>query len=483
MRLLLLLAAIFIQTPLHAQEPNEEQFMVQVSRPEIWQYGSYIVTAKVRVRSKAGEYWQVYYRDREHFVQADSLVPALCRFHRTRFTKRPISHVKLPSGAYSDLTLDEVGVSPTQPGIIEIPSLSVKVVRFDAAHHPLDSVTLHSQPVSVTVKEIPLSLANAVYQQDAYCLVGPLRLNSSSSMALPPYAVGDTIRHAITLTGRGSGHAIEPVIRPSSLATVSYKKVFEDTAYNKSLRHHTTFDLEIIPHQPGTLRLEDLIQPWAYFSMNDERVKYLSLYDTFTVSGQAEEKPSAPTSPNPSLVIVLDVSRSMCIRDYERTRVSVGVDLANLLREQYGTVPVVVFAGNAEVVNTSAPLDTDIMQLAQMPGTAIGDALWQAKTILGKSLAPDKRIILIGDGDNTVGATTEALATHATRRHGINVHTVGLGYSGVVPFGWNSSGDTTYIENSYQDQSLKEIARLTGGKFTWISKDDDLAEIAKTILE
>lgn len=478
-----LLLIVMLQPSLHAQNLDKASFTLQVSKSEIWQYGSYVVTAKAKVRVKPGEYWQFYDRNGEALNLMDSLIPPRCRFHRNNFLRQQFVRTALASGTYDEFTLDEVGISPTQPGIIKIPSLSVKMARFSATHRPLDSIMLQSEPVNIVVKALPQHIADSVYGRDYYRMVGSFQLVATTERSDFSYRVGDTIPYSFALTGHGSGHSIEPVIRQTNLATVTFTKAVKDTARGKLLRHRTEFHLQIVPHQRGNLRLEDLMGPWAYFSVGKEQIKYLSLQKNFTIVGKDREKPPPPSPSNTSLVIVLDVSESMRIEDYNRNRLSVGIDIVNLLRQQQGPVPVVVFAGDTKVIDNSTPLDTSVINLVRTSGTAIGDAIWQAKDMLSRSGASDKRIVLIGDGDNTAGSVTETLAAESASHYGINVHCIGVGYTGKVPFGKDFFGNTRYVDDSYDDQALKKVARLTGGTFTWISKEDNLAKVTRSIIE
>ena len=78
----------------------------------------------------------------------------------------------------------------------------------------------------------------------------------------------------------------------------------------------------------------------------------------------------------------------MRIEDYGRNRLSVGVELVNNIMQEYEPVPVVIFNGNTKTLYPASPLDTSIINLIRKPGTAIGDAIWQAKEVLKKEGSP-----------------------------------------------------------------------------------------------
>jgi Ca-activated chloride channel homolog len=98
-------------------------------------------------------------------------------------------------------------------------------------------------------------------------------------------------------------------------------------------------------------------------------------------------------------------------------------------------------------------------------GTAIGDAIWLAKNSYVKD-SQSKKLVIIGDGDNTAGRITPELAATVAKKFNIAIYTIGIGTAGLVPFGVDSSGNPNMIENTFTDKDLKLISSITNGKFT-----------------
>ena len=484
LKYVIVLVAFFFSANTTKGQPPLAEFSVDVSRSEIWQYDSYIVTAKVKMRVDFDERLQFWNLGSDVATVTDSLIPDFCWFHQNSFSQLLYAtRETFSEGTFDTYKILEIGISPAQAGIITIPPLSVTLLRLDNEDKPIDTIKISSQPQSVLVKALPESISDSVYSNDYYRMVGAFRLSTFSRSTDVSYMIGDTIFSTITVIGRGSGHPIELNVLPNDKAAITYTKVVKDTAHHKSLRNQTTFNLKIVPKKRGELSLNELLS-WTYYSVPNGRIQHMYPEKTFLIVGNNRNEPQTllTSSQDHDLVVVLDVSESMRIEDYGRNRLSVGVELVNNIMQEYGPVPVVIFNGNTKTLYPTSPLDTSIINLIRKPGTAIGDAIWQAKELLQKEGSPQKRVVLICDGDNMAGSITETLAAHAASDHGIVIQCLGLGYKSKVPFGHDAFGNVRYIADSYDDSALKKVARITGGKFLWVSKEDDLSEVVRTIL-
>ncbi|MDE7110115.1 MAG: VWA domain-containing protein, partial [Muribaculaceae bacterium] len=123
-------------------------------------------------------------------------------------------------------------------------------------------------------------------------------------------------------------------------------------------------------------------------------------------------------------------------------------------------------------------------------GTAIGDGLTSAINRIASGKAKSKSIILLTDGTNNAGDVPPSTAAQIAKQKGIKVYTIGVGTNGSIqitdPYGFS----TTTMETKIDEQSLKQIANATGGKF-FRAKDekmlrqvfDEIDSLEKTVLD
>ena len=101
-------------------------------------------------------------------------------------------------------------------------------------------------------------------------------------------------------------------------------------------------------------------------------------------------------------------------------------------------------------------------------GTAIGMGLANAANMLKDSQAESKVVILLTDGVNNAGQIDPLTAAEAAKSLGIKVYTIGMGRPGQVPvpvtdmFGGEQ---IVYQESQLDEETLHEIAEVTGGRY------------------
>ena len=227
-----------------------------------------------------------------------------------------------------------------------------------------------------------------------------------------------------------------------------------------------------MPLTADTIWLRDHLQ-WRYFSPDDKQIHTLAPKAYFSTHGK--KKMMLPKSVDSlELIILVDISESMKIEDYMPNRQTVVVELANEIIKQHQNSAIVTFNGTAKVLSTQYIDIRTLQSQPQQMGTAIGNAIWTAKELLKGSQAIDKNMVLICDGDNTAGSLSETMAATVAQEYGIIIHSVGIGYSGKLQYGYDFLGHPKYIDNMFQSASLKKVAQITGGKYTWLSREDNL---------
>ncbi|OVE82511.1 hypothetical protein BVY03_00790 [bacterium K02(2017)] len=193
------------------------------------------------------------------------------------------------------------------------------------------------------------------------------------------------------------------------------------------------------------------------------------------------------------IVLALDTSGSMKALDLslngeEANRLDVVKAVVSefIKKREYDRIGMVVF-GTQAYTQCPLTLDYDIIQgylsLIQIgiagEETAIGNALATSVKRLLKSKAKSKVIILLTDGENTSGEVSPIKAAEVARDNDIKVYTIAVGSSGLVPvpvktfFGMRK----VPMQLSVDEETLKEISEISGGK-SYLAKDtDDLKKI------
>ena len=118
-------------------------------------------------------------------------------------------------------------------------------------------------------------------------------------------------------------------------------------------------------------------------------------------------------------------------------------------------------------------------------GTAIGMGLATSVNRLKDSKATSKVIILLTDGVNNSGFIDPKIASELAVEYGIKTYTIGLGTNGMAlsPVAILPNGNFQYgrIQVEIDEDLLKEIAEVTGGKYFRATNNKKLEEIYEEI--
>jgi Ca-activated chloride channel family protein len=187
------------------------------------------------------------------------------------------------------------------------------------------------------------------------------------------------------------------------------------------------------------------------------------------------------------IILVLDISQSMQIQDFRPNRLEAAKRVANEFVEGrfQDRIGLVIFSGEAI---SYAPLTTDYEMLTSLldeidfsmidkGGTAIGSSLAVAVNRMRESDSKSKVIILLSDGENTAGSLDPITAANLAYAYGIKVYTIGVGKEGRVPFGTDFFGRPKYIEQSLDETTLREIAKIGEGQFFRATNNQTLQNI------
>ena len=192
------------------------------------------------------------------------------------------------------------------------------------------------------------------------------------------------------------------------------------------------------------------------------------------------------------ITFAMDVSTSMLARDFTPDRISASEDIAIEFIAQRPTdrMAIVVFAGESY---TQCPLTTDRATLINLmkevqtdlieDGTAIGNGLATAVARMKDSDAKSRVVILLTDGVNNRGEISPQTAAEIANTYGVRVYTIGVGANGTAPYPvmtpWGVELQNVKVE--IDEELLKSIAELTGGRYFRATDNTKLAEIYSEI--
>ncbi|AUC82851.1 VWA domain-containing protein [Lacinutrix sp. Bg11-31] len=191
------------------------------------------------------------------------------------------------------------------------------------------------------------------------------------------------------------------------------------------------------------------------------------------------------------IVMAIDVSASMLAKDLKPNRLDALKEVAAqfIKGRPNDRIGIVEYAGESY---TKTPITSDknivLSSLNDIHyntviegGTAIGMGLATSVNRLKDSKAKSKVIILLTDGVNNSGSINPKIASELAVEFGIKTYTIGLGTNGMAlsPIRIKQNGQFQYgrVKVEIDEELLKEIAEVTGGKYFRATNNKKLVEI------
>ncbi len=194
------------------------------------------------------------------------------------------------------------------------------------------------------------------------------------------------------------------------------------------------------------------------------------------------------------ILLVIDQSSSMLAQDFKPNRLEAAKEVAKtFIKEREGDrLGIIVFAGESYI---QCPLTQDIDVLLNFTdeieiidrehdGTAIGMAIANSINRLRESEAKSKTIILLSDGSNNQGELEPITAAELAAKFDIKIYTVAAGTHGLAPYPVTDAWGRQVIQKVQVDvdeESLKEIADITGGQFFRATDNKSLQKVYEEI--
>ena len=171
------------------------------------------------------------------------------------------------------------------------------------------------------------------------------------------------------------------------------------------------------------------------------------------------------------ILLVLDISSSMLADDFLPNRLDAvkkaAIEFVKKRRDD--RIGIIVFAGESFI---QCPLTVDKEVLTSLvgeitvaskehDGTAIGMAITNGINRFRNSTVESKVMILLSDGSNNAGEIDPVTASELANQFDIRIYTIGAGtnqsYTRIPGRG--------LIANQIDEQTLKKVASVTGGKY------------------
>ena len=194
------------------------------------------------------------------------------------------------------------------------------------------------------------------------------------------------------------------------------------------------------------------------------------------------------------ILLVIDQSSSMLAQDFKPNRLEAAKEVAKkFIKDLEGDrLGLIVFAGEPYI---QCPLTRDINVLLEFTdeieiidqehdGTAIGMAIANSINRLRESDTKSKTIILLSDGSNNQGELDPITAAGLAAKFDIKIYTVAAGTHGLAPYPVTDAWGRQVIQKVQVDvdeESLKEIAIITGGKFFRATDNKSLLKVYEDI--
>lgn len=241
---------------------------------------------------------------------------------------------------------------------------------------------------------------------------------------------------------------------------------------------HSLIEPDLIPYVLSRHQLQENKYKWWL-------IFFTGMLVIFSLSGPTWERIEQPAfRTDQSLVIALDLSRSMNAQDMNPNRITRGkLKILDILKKRQGTqVALIVYSANAFTVT---PLTTDSETIASLVGSLDTNimpsrgsypaaAIDKGLQLLKQASVVNGEILLITDGGSSSAALTSATNL---KNEGYSLSVLGVGTMEGAPIPENDGGFITdrngQIALARLDrEGLSELAQIGGGKYINMTIDD-----------
>ena len=200
------------------------------------------------------------------------------------------------------------------------------------------------------------------------------------------------------------------------------------------------------------------------------------------------------------IVFAIDVSKSMLAEDVapsrlEKTKQTVSQIISELSGDRFGIIAYAASAFPVLPITTDYAVSRMFLQsmntdMVSSQGTSLGEAITLAETFFEKGSKTNKLLIMISDGEDHESGSENAASQ--AKKAGIKVITIGMGTvkGGPIPIRENGrvgqfkrDGNDQVVITKLNEETLKSIAKKTGGGYVYGGNSRQVAEYVKKALE
>ena len=199
-----------------------------------------------------------------------------------------------------------------------------------------------------------------------------------------------------------------------------------------------------------------------------------------------------------NIIMAVDISESMAALDFKqkgkiinRLQAVKGVVEKFISKRNGDRIGMVVFGSEAY---TQVPLTRDYNTMVSVldrikigaagKSTAIGDAIGISLKRLEDIKSKSNIIILLTDGQSNAGELSPESAVEIAKQKNVKIYTIGVGSKGKAPYLVNHpvyGKKYVYRRVNIDEETLKDIAKRTGGQYFRAKGTAELLEIYNTI--
>ncbi len=218
-----------------------------------------------------------------------------------------------------------------------------------------------------------------------------------------------------------------------------------------------------------------------------QKILFIFIYLMVIIALAKPQYIGAPLSKEISqreVLVSIDLSGSMATKDFKDKNgtsidrlEAVKMVLGDFFKARKGEKIGLILFGNAAFVQ--APFTQDLTALEHLlselnigmagPQTAMGDSIGLAVKMFQDSNVTDRMLIVMSDGDDTGSKVPPLTAAKLAAKNDVSIFTIAMGDP-------KNAG-----EHPIDTETLKEIAKTTGGKFYYAWNSDELSDIYKQI--
>ncbi len=347
-------------------------------------------------------------------------------------------------------------------------------------------ITYVTKPLSIKVSGLPEN--TVVTTSDLLKFTGDFAL--TDTILAEKVQTGESATYKLSIQGRGlTFPLLPPKLSDDGFSSTLIDESNADTIINNTYYSKKIFTFSILFTKTGRYDFSKNVT-YSFFNPKTKKVTKLSGKSKIDVmqGGMVLGNTQLP-SLKKSNIVIMDVSQSMLVEDYSPNRlVAVEQGLIKFFeRSPNCDIGLIVFGGSAKVIEIekdkfcySEALIKSLDQGLVEKGTAIGDAIWLALHSFNQNNS-SKKIVLIGDGDNTSGFLTPTAVVEMALKYRVSIYTIGVGTPGLAQYGVDYFGRPQMVDNTFSDKDFKKIALATGGKYYWAKDAGSITSILKQI--